>query len=111
MICLLNNVIESPECVRVGVIHYKPERLTEEQRRSGIMLDLTEVDMPKPEERPRKAPVLYCNPKTKALWYEYIDRPPTQEELMSDLLGKIDTLINKQDAIISRLEKLNSSTS
>jgi hypothetical protein len=32
-----------------------------------------------------KNPVLYCNPQTKEVWYEYEDRPLTPEEEIQQL--------------------------
>ena len=93
-ICLLKNTIETPTRVRVGVIHYKPEKLPPEVRESGIMLPLmTEGTMPRPTQEVGKAGVLYINPVTKKLWYEYVDRPLSQEELLAKVVERLDTLI------------------
>jgi hypothetical protein len=93
MICLLQNEVISDERVRIGVIHYKPHKLTEEQRAQGILLDITEKDLPRPEYRAGFGGELYLNPKTGALWYEYVARPKTQEELLLDICSKLDELI------------------
>jgi len=104
MICLLGSVAESAERLRVGVIHYKPmTHLSIEQRASGIMVDRVEADLPQPEDRPRQAPVLYFNPKTEAFWYEYVPRPPTQEELLADVIALLSTMSAKLDEVVSRL--------
>ena len=104
-ICLLNTIKETDERVRVGVIHYKPKRLNTEQRSAGIMLNgLTEADIPEPEIQRGKNPVLYANPKTQEMWYEYVDRPFTQEEIMEELTAKIDALITKQDELVTLLK-------
>jgi hypothetical protein len=102
MICLLQNVVESKDRLRVGLIHYKPERLDKAARASGIMLDMTEADMPQPEERKGKTPVLYCNPTTKELWYEYVPRPLTQEELLADVVARLDTVVALLEAQAAR---------
>ena len=76
---------------RVGVIHYKPERLTAEQKAKAILIE--NEALPKAEDRPRKGAVLYLNPQTKELWYEYEDRLPTQEELLTEISQKLTSLI------------------
>ena len=105
-LCLLGVIQESADRVRVaGAVHYKPEKLSAKQRDAGVMLDgLTEKDVPKPEMIKGKNPVLYANPKTGKLWFEYEDRPLTQEELMVELIEKLDLLLVKQDALISLLQ-------
>ena len=79
---------------RVGVIHYKPERLTAEQKANAILLDITEADLPKADIIAGKSGVLYINPQTKELWYEYEDRPLSQEELLMEISQKLTELIN-----------------
>jgi hypothetical protein len=92
MLCLLNSVQESATRLRVGVIHYKPERLTQAQRDAGIIVDATEADLPQPEERRGEAPVLYYDPTTGAFWYEYVSRPLTQEEQIAGLRAELAAL-------------------
>ncbi|MBA7481232.1 hypothetical protein ES707_16702 [subsurface metagenome] len=77
---------------RVGVIHYKPERLSAEQRKAAI--EIENEALPKAEDRPGKSAILYVNPQTKELWYEYEDRPPTQEELLTEISQKLTSLID-----------------
>lgn len=105
-LCLLGTIAESAGRVRVaGAVHYKPEKLSAKQRNAGVMLGgLTEKDVPQPEIIKGKNPVLYANPKTGKLWFEYEDRPLTQEELMAELIEKLDVLITKQDTLISLLQ-------
>lgn len=103
MIYLLQNIQESPDRLRVGVIHFKPELLTKAAKVGGIELALDEASLPKPTEQEGKTSVLYVNPKTKALWYEYVDRPLTQDELMAKLLARMDTLITQQEELIRLL--------
>ncbi len=79
---------------KVGVIHYKPERLTAEQKANAILLDIDEVDMPKADVIAGKTGILYINPQTKKLWYEYEDRPLTQDELLMEISAKLTELIN-----------------
>ncbi len=51
-----------------------------------------------------KIPVLYANPETQELWFEYENRPLTQEEIMAELVEKLDALLMKQDTLISLLQ-------
>ncbi len=77
---------------RVTVIHYKPERLTASRREATILIE--HEALPKAESRLGKRAVLYVNPQAKDLWYEYEDRPLTQEELLAEISRKMDTLID-----------------
>ena len=77
---------------RVTVIHYKPELLSAEQKKAIILIE--NEALPKAEDRPGKRAVLYVNPQTKELWHEYEDRPPTQEELLTEISQKLTTLID-----------------
>lgn len=65
------------ERIRVEREHYSPEILTEEQKQGAIEVS----SLPLKEDIPGKTYILYYNSVTKALWYEYEDIPPTQEEL------------------------------
>ncbi|MBA7465932.1 hypothetical protein ES707_01104 [subsurface metagenome] len=76
---------------RVGVIHYKPERLTAEQKAKAILIE--NDALPKVDILPAKSAILYLNPQTKELWYEYEDRPLTQEELLTEISQKLTALI------------------
>ena len=79
---------------RVTNIHYKPERLTAEQKQAAIILPIDEKDMPERENRPGKFAALYINPQTEELWVEYEDRPLTQEELLMEISQKLTNLID-----------------
>lgn len=81
---------------RVTNIHYKPERLTAEQKQNAILLPINESDMPVREDRFGKFAALYINPQTKELWYEYEDRPLTEVELLTEISQKLTELINLQ---------------
>lgn len=54
-----------------------------------------------PEPQPGKNAVLYCNPQTKAYWYEYVDRPPTMEE---ELQQTKERLVQAENDVIVALE-------
>lgn len=76
---------ESPTRARVDRIHYKPELLSDEKKAGAYLVDT----IPVAESMPRKAGILYLNPETMELWYEYVDRPLTTEENLSDMMAKI----------------------
>lgn len=73
---------------KVNNIHYRPfdpqyglGKTQEELEQDGILIEsLTE-----PEDSPFKSAVLYCNPQTKEVWYEYEDRPLTEQERIEQL--------------------------
>jgi len=75
---------EAPDRAKVLSIHYKPELLSPEQVAAGIMVD----EKLEPQIQPRKIGILYINPLTLTQWYEYIDRPLTQDELLSDMMAQ-----------------------
>ncbi len=76
--------LETESRARVSFVHYVPSQLPETVLATGILVE----DIPEPEVIERKAPVLYFNPQTSELWYEYIDRPLTQEEQLADLAAR-----------------------
>ncbi|WDU84192.1 hypothetical protein [Caloramator sp. Dgby_cultured_2] len=68
---------------RVGFIHnfpFHPQhglgKTQEELEQEGILIE----ELPEPQQIEGKIAVLYCNPVTKDVWYEYEDRPLTKEE-------------------------------
>ena len=76
--------LEAPDRAKVLSIHYKPELLSPEQISAGIIVD----EKLEAENQPRKNGILYINPQTLTQWYEYIDRPLTQDELLSDMMAQ-----------------------
>ncbi len=78
---------------RVGLIHNMPfdpvhglRKSEEELRQIGVLVE----DLPQPEIKEGKIAVLYCNPATQEVWYEYEDEPITPEKVMQ---GKIDVIL------------------
>jgi len=68
---------------RVGLIHNMPfdpvhglGKSEEELRQIGVLVE----DLPQPEIREGKIAVLYCNPATNTVYYEYEDGPLTEQE-------------------------------
>lgn len=72
----------------------------EELEREGILVD----SVPKPEQIKGKADILYCNPKTKELWYEYEDIPKTPEEELQEKIQALEQSIAELSAIIAILQ-------
>lgn len=62
-------------------------------------------DTPKEESKKGKEPVLYCNPKTKELWYEYIDKISKEEEIakIQELEQKVEQKVEQQNQAIADL--------
>lgn len=83
-------------------IHYKPELLTEEQKSNGIMVD----NYSRPEPMPHKNAVQYINPLTKEIWTEYFDREPTQEEIIQELVEKVNLILSKQNDVLRKQDEL-----
>lgn len=111
-ICLLDSIVESAERVRVGILHYKPERLPKERRDAGITLEgLTAADIPQPDARRGAAPVLYADPIIGRLWWEYVERPLTHEEVMADILAAMEKLTAKVDTLTAKMDALGQARS
>jgi len=72
--------------------HFKPERLTDEQKAQAIMVE-DEPEMPAAVKG--KLFVLYIKPETKEMWYEGKDRSLTQEELLAEISEKLTQLIEQ----------------
>ena len=62
--------IEEPEKARVVFQMFKPSLLSEERKQNGLLVEA----IPEPENS--GIPLLYVNPVTKDLWYEYVSAPP-----------------------------------
>ena len=60
-----------PNRARIMAVIYKHEGLFEEQKKSGFYAD----HLPEPDASKEGTPVLYANPETKELWYEYLPAP------------------------------------
>ncbi|MFO7153926.1 MAG: hypothetical protein DIU64_003055 [Caldicoprobacter oshimai] len=74
--------------LRVGFIHYMPfhpkyglGKTEEELKQTGVLID----SIPEPEVREDKIPVLYYNPNTNSVYYEYEDSPLTEQERIAML--------------------------
>lgn len=76
------------ERAKVWFVHYQPfdeiiglQKTKEELEQTGIFVD----SVPFPQEIPGKSPVLYANPQTNELWYEYVDLPKEENTLAQEL--------------------------
>ena len=87
----------SKERARVTSIHFKPELLSTEQVSRGISVN----SVPEPGLIKGKMAVHYVNPLTKKQWFEYVDRPLTQEEISADMLAKLDEISAKLTELIN----------
>ncbi len=79
----VGNFIQDEKGLRIGFVHYKPfdekvgMNLPEETlRQMGALVD----EIPEPEQREGKIPVMYYNPETNTVYYEYENRPLSPEE-------------------------------
>lgn len=90
---------QTEEKHRVEHIHYKPEKLSEEEKNKGFLLNISEQDLPNREDKIGQSAVLYFNPKTKDLWTEYFQRSLTQEEILIVLLQKMERIEQKLDSV------------
>jgi hypothetical protein len=73
---------------KVWFVHYQPfdeiiglQKTKEELEQTGIFVDT----VPYPQEVNGKTPVLFANPQTKELWYEYEDLPKDENILTQEL--------------------------
>lgn len=81
---------ETDTRLKVSVIHYSPEKLTEEEKTDGILVE----NIPnKPNDIFGKSLTLFINPVTKEMWYEYEDRPLTDSEKIEQLQSVVDQLV------------------
>lgn len=65
---------------KVVYMHFKPEDLSMDTISSGILVDASAI--PEPTITSGKQAVLYYNPVTVELWYEYVDvQLPVDEQI------------------------------
>lgn len=79
----------------VGFIHYMPfdskhgfGKTQAELEQEGILV----ASIPEPQQIKGKQAILYCNPSTKELWYEYEDIPITEETKIAELEKQVNAL-------------------
>ncbi len=84
------------ETGKVNYTHYMPfhekyglGKTKEELEQEGVLVD----SIPESKQIEGKAPILYCNPSTKELWYEYEDIPKTQEEIQQKKISQLESAL------------------
>lgn len=84
---------------KVEMVHYFPEMLGESEKSDGIMVE----SVPEPSIQAQKTAVLFFDKGSKELYYEYIDRPLTQEEQFEQMKQQQSSLEQKTDQAIMEL--------
>lgn len=74
--------------------------LTLEDREEIGMTNSIEVETIPVAEDNGKSPILYYNPETQELWYEYMDTPKTEIETLRDEFAKYRT---DQDLLLMQI--------
>ncbi|WP_207653319.1 hypothetical protein [Clostridium cochlearium] len=99
--------IKVNNCNQVNYTHYMPfhekhglGKTQEQLEQEGILVD----SIPEPKQIEGKAPILYCNPETKELWYEYEDIPPTPEDLQQEKIQALEQSMAELSATIAILQ-------
>jgi hypothetical protein len=82
---------------KVYLVHNDPGILSAEEKIGGIEVD----SIPEPEYISRKAEVLYINPDTKDMYYEYVDIPLNDAEKIQQLESEL--AISKEDNVSNML--------
>ena len=79
----VGNFIQDEIGLRVGFIHHKPfdekdglGKTEEELLQIGALVD----EIPEPEQKDGKIPVMYYDPENNKIYYEYEDKPLSPEE-------------------------------
>ena len=49
-------------------------------------------NVPEPRQVKGKSVLPYCNPETKEVWYEYVDKPLAPEEQLKELQEQVNAL-------------------
>lgn len=88
---------------KLNYTHYMPfhekyglGKTAEELEQEGVLVE----SIPQPIEQEGKIAILYCNPETKELWYEYEDIPKTPEEMQAEKIAQLEQqLAITQEAI------------
>lgn len=96
---------EDEQKARVMCIHNFPNMLSEEEKRGGVLIDSYKNSV----GIEGKIALPYYDYETKELYYEYIDKPKTENELLLDAIrlemaknnvGMFETMIAMQSEVI-----------
>ncbi len=71
----------------VLIYHVEP---TEELLNNGNYIRVENV--PEPIQVKGKSALPYCNPKTKEVWYEYVDKTITEDDKIAELEKQVNAL-------------------
>ncbi|WP_035296233.1 hypothetical protein [Brevibacillus thermoruber] len=96
MAILITHDGSSATKARVEVIHYQPQYLPPEVIEKGIIVD----EVPDPNPPANKVGILFINPQTQEMWYEYVDRPLTPEERIAQLEEQLRITQEAVDALL-----------
>jgi hypothetical protein len=75
------------------------ENLPDELKTGGIYVE----KIPTAQQIPFKAPIMFINPVTRKIYFEYEDRPLTKEELLEMRLHEQEQAIAELSMIIASL--------
>ena len=97
---------EAADRGKVTFVHYNPERLSAQERALGISVDA----VPEFDRLSGKSVVLYINPQTGDLWYEYVDIPTTQwvqrNEMIALMEGMPGSGVATESTLVEAVESL-----
>lgn len=90
--------LESKGRGKVNLIHNAPEQLSTEELAKGLQV---ETMPPKPTKVPVGTNVvLYINPETKEMWYEFESRPLNQYEQIQEIQQKLELTQKALDELL-----------
>lgn len=96
---ILFGELETAERLKVNAINHTSDTIPLDAKQTVLKVDT----LPAKEILYGKRAVTYANPKTGEIWYEYVDRPLTQEEVIGDLVATNRDISAKLDSIILKL--------
>ena len=90
----------------IGLTHYVPfdsvngmNKTPEELKLEGILVD----NIPEPKRIEGKSSAMYINPTNKEIFYEYVDIPKTQENLMQERMRSLEQSNAEMMAMIATM--------
>lgn len=93
---LIKGILENPTRLQSRIVYnMEIEENANVQADEGVLVDEI-ISFPAPKKG--KSYIHYVNPQTAQQWYEEVDRPLTQEELLEIQSEKIDLLLQMQMA-------------
>ncbi|MBY0088404.1 hypothetical protein [Brevibacillus brevis] len=90
----------------VTLRNFDPSTIPSDLAEKGLFVE----SIPAAEPLRGKNAILFINPKTQKLWYEYVDKPITEEDdltvIRSHVLQQSEALTNAHDAIAYQSEEI-----